>query len=574
MKNWLSFTHLKVRTSLLLVLAFFILALIGGAALGILSLKQNNAALQQIVQHQRAANALNSVLDHYKDSQSLLGRAVASYTQNVGRHDYTTVSTWVEDGAGVAQEMHGNTRHLLEQARQHVTQSSTLFKQFEQLGGQAQELGSMLRRIISGYQRLLEQGVEPLFTHLQAGKMEAFNAHLTSRTRSLEEDLYNEVMQFNLLQQEIVAGYAQREAAQYALVTRLVSVAMLIAGVISLLVYLFLNKMVLSPLRRMETHFSHIAQGNLTEHIDTQSTNEIGVLFKGLQHMQLALQRMVSTVREGVNHIQTHASDIHDGTLDLSARSEQQAAALQQTASSMNQLASIVRQNTDNAMQADQVAQKSALLVRRSGDSVASVVKTMEGISSSADKISDIVNVIDSIAFQTNILALNAAVEAARAGEQGRGFAVVAGEVRSLAQRSAQAAQEIKELITQSLEQVQKGADQAQQTGKLMDQVVQSVTGVTTLMSEISQASNEQSTGIEQVNRAVTEMDATVHRNAQLVYQATTATHALQEQAERLAQLVAIFRINDQSAYLEGSSQEIASDQNHAQVEHTYLTER
>ena len=574
MKRLFSFNDLKVRTSLIIVLLFFILALIGGAALGILSLRQNNAALQQIVQHQQAADALNTSLDRYKETQTLLGRALASYAQNVGSQDYTTLSSWVEEGAGVAQSLDGKTGYLLEQARMRLQSSQENFARYENLGSQVPELERGYKRIIQQYHALIANGVTPLMDFLQEGRISEFNSLLNSRVSSLEEDLYTEVMQQTLQQQDIVEGHAQREAKQYALVMQLVSVAMIFSFLIAVLVYWFLNRMVLSPLRRMDGHFSQIAQGNLTEVIDTTSTNEIGVLFKGLGHMQLELQRMVLSVRQGVEQIRLHAGDIYSGTVDLSSRSTNQVSALQQTAASMDELSSTVQQNTANASEANQVAQKSSQVARQGGEAVASVVHTMQEISSSADKISDIVNVIDSIAFQTNILALNAAVEAARAGEQGRGFAVVAGEVRSLAQRSAQAAREIKALITDSLQKVHTGAQQVDQAGKVVGDVVHAVEGVTTLMSEISDASNEQSIGIEQVNRAVLEMDSVVQQNTRLVQQAALAAESLQDHAERLSEVVAIFRMNE-SVVIEMSEGDMDSHPlSHALDEHIYITER
>src|SRR5690554_6767768 len=260
--------------------------------------------------------------------------------------------------------------------------------------------------------------------------------------------------------------------------------------------------------------------------------------------MQDSLTRTVSTVRQGVEEINTGSREIYAGNTDLSSRTEQQAAALQETAASMGQLASTVRQNTDNAIEADRLAKGASSVAVRGGEAVTAVVGTMNELSDSSRQMSDIVSVIDGIAFQTNILALNAAVEAARAGEQGKGFAVVAGEVRSLAQRSAQAAKEIKHLIDESLAKVEAGARQARQAGEVMTEVVGSVEGVTTIMSEISSASHEQSEGIEQVNRAVLEMDGVTQQNAALVQEAAVAAGSLQDQAARLAEAVAVFKIN------------------------------
>src|SRR5690606_17573523 len=246
---------------------------------------------------------------------------------------------------------------------------------------------------------------------------------------------------------------------------------------------------------------------------------------------------------QGVEEINLGSREIFVGNTDLSSRTEQQAASLQQTAASMEELAGTVKQNTDNALQADRLAKEATQVAQRGGQAVAQVVGTMDEITTSSGKISEIVGVIDGIAFQTNILALNASVEAARAGEQGKGFAVVAGEVRSLAQRSAQAAKEIKTLIEDSLETVQSGSRQATQAGTVMREVVASIEGVTTIMGEIASASNEQLDGIEQVNQAVAQMDIVVQQNAALVEEAAAAAGSLQDQAGHLTEAVSVFKV-------------------------------
>lgn len=543
----MSLSNLKVRTSLILVLLFFLFALISGAALGILSLKQNNYALQQIMQHQRAMMMLNASIGSYKDGQNYLGRALASYAQNIGAHDYTAESAWVEKGAGVAQELDPSTTHLLELARSQFNGSEQRFQRYKEYAQEIPELGDEFDQMLVAYDALMTEGIPPLFDFILAGSPEGFNRHLMGVTNQLEDAVTNLEMLFSIEQQDVVEGHASRESKQYALVLKLVGLGMLASLLISIGTYLFLSKMVLSPLRRIDGHFAQIAQGNLTDEIDHSSTNELGVVFQGLYRMQTELRRMVASVREGVDSIQRHAMEIHVGTDDLSSRSNQQAAALQQTAASMDELASTVRQNTDNAQEASNVALQSSRVAEEGGGAVSSVVNTMEGISASSKKISEIVSVIDSIAFQTNILALNAAVEAARAGEQGRGFAVVAGEVRSLAQRSAQAAREINELISQSQGQVNQGVQQVGHAGKVVGEVVQAVAGVSVLMNEISEASNEQSMGIDQVNRAVIEMDTVVQQNAQLVENTALSVAALESEAERLTALVAAFTISPQN---------------------------
>jgi methyl-accepting chemotaxis protein len=291
-----------------------------------------------------------------------------------------------------------------------------------------------------------------------------------------------------------------------------------------------------------------VAGGDLTSRIDVTTKDEIGQLMQGLKDMNDSLVRIVGQVRSGTDTIATASSQIASGNLDLSSRTEQQASSLEETASSMEELTSTVKQNADNARQANQLAATASDVAAKGGAVVAKVVDTMGSINASAKKIVDIISVIDGIAFQTNILALNAAVEAARAGEQGRGFAVVATEVRSLAQRSAAAAKEIKSLIGDSVEKVAVGSKLVAQAGSTMDEVVASVKRVTDIMGEITAASNEQSAGIEQVNQAIAQMDQVTQQNAALVEEAAAAAESMQDQAAELANVVSIFTLGTEQA--------------------------
>ena len=292
---------------------------------------------------------------------------------------------------------------------------------------------------------------------------------------------------------------------------------------------------------------SKIAAGDLEAQIDLQSGDNSSMLF-AMKAMRDNLADIVQQVRNGTDTIATASSEIAAGNLDLSSRTEQQASSLEETASSMEELTSTVRQNAENAGQANQLAVTASEVAQRGGDVVSEVVDTMAQINASARKIVEIIGVIDGIAFQTNILALNAAVEAARAGEQGRGFAVVATEVRSLAQRSAAAAKEIKSLIGDSVDKVESGSKLVGQAGVTMDEVVASVRRVTDIMGEITAASQEQSAGIEQVNQAITQMDQVTQQNAALVEEAAAAADSLQEQAASLSEIVSVFRVNGSSS--------------------------
>ncbi|AUX72960.1 methyl-accepting chemotaxis protein [Erwinia pyrifoliae] len=335
---------------------------------------------------------------------------------------------------------------------------------------------------------------------------------------------------------------AYQRAIWVMLTILLISLAILAA------VWAGIHHILLRPLQQSIEHIRQIASGDLTQANALQGHNEMAQLAASLQHMQDELARTVGVVRDGSDTILTSASEIAAGNSDLSSRTEQQAAALGQTAASMEQLTATVKQNAENAIKASQLVLNASETALKGGKVVDGMVKTMSEIADSSKKIADITGMIDSIAFQTNILSLNAAVEAARAGEQGRGFAVVAGEVRSLAQRSAQAAKEIKGLIEDSVSRIDTGSVLVESAGETMSDIVNSVTRVTDIMAEIASASDEQSRGIDQVGTAVSEMDRVTQHNAALVEQSASASASLEDQAGRLKQAVAVFRITQQPA--------------------------
>ena len=288
---------------------------------------------------------------------------------------------------------------------------------------------------------------------------------------------------------------------------------------------------------------NRVRDGDLTTRNSDQENDEFTPLLASLEEMQAALSNIVTTVRQSSDSVATASSQIAQGNADMSARTESQASALEETAASMEELSSTVRQNADNARQANQLAQSASTVAVQGGEVVSQVVDTMKGINDASRKIADIISVIDGIAFQTNILALNAAVEAARAGEQGRGFAVVASEVRNLAGRSAEAAKEIKSLITASVERVELGSTLVGQAGTTMDEIVNSIRRVADIMGEISAASAEQSAGVSQVGEAVTQMDQATQQNAALVEEMSAAAASLRSQAQELVQAVAVFKV-------------------------------
>ncbi len=326
---------------------------------------------------------------------------------------------------------------------------------------------------------------------------------------------------------------------------RAIMIALAIAGVaIGMLLGWLVTRGIVRPLGEAVSAARQVAAGDLTTDIRVVTRDETGDLMGALKAMNESLARIVKDVRDGCENIASASSQIAQGNADLSQRTEEQASSLEETAASMEQLTSTVQQNANNASEADRLVSQASNVAVRGGEVVEGVVQTMSAISDSSRRIADITGVIDGIAFQTNILALNAAVEAARAGEQGRGFAVVAGEVRTLAQRSAVAAKEIKALIDESATRVEGGSRQVDEAGRTMREVVDSVRQVATLVREISGASEEQSTGIGQVNQAVSQMDTVTQQNAALVEEAAAAAASMQEQATRLAQEVRRFKVD------------------------------
>jgi methyl-accepting chemotaxis protein len=352
-------------------------------------------------------------------------------------------------------------------------------------------------------------------------------------------DKVAELQRFQEQMMDAAAGESMQNANSAQLMILLLALG---AGAISVFAAIMATRSITTPLQQAVQVAETVASGDLTSRIEIHSADETGQLLQALQFMNSSLKSIVDQVRTSTDTMATASGQIAAGNLDLSSRTEQQASSLEETASSMEELTSTVKQNADNARQANQLAQSASNVAVQGGEVVAQVVDTMGAINTSSKKIVDIIGVIDSIAFQTNILALNAAVEAARAGEQGRGFAVVATEVRSLAQRSAAAAKEIKTLIEDSVSKVDAGSHLVEQAGSTMGQIVSSIQRVTDIMGEITAASQEQTDGIEQVNQAIAQMDQVTQQNAALVEQATAAAESMQEQAGHMAQVVSVFK--------------------------------
>ncbi|CAN7612753.1 methyl-accepting chemotaxis protein [Acidovorax sp. LjRoot117] len=389
---------------------------------------------------------------------------------------------------------------------------------------------------------------DDIFALKKEGKVDEANAMLVKQfmpeaanyAAKMDELLNNQREQVDALGRAVEENRQTSRQLLIALGVLSVAVAALFSWVLS--------RSVTVPLGQASDLARRVAAGDLTATVPQHGKDEVGALMESLALMQANLASVVNNVRHGAESVSNASSEIAQGNTDLSSRTEHQASALQQTAASMEQLNSAVRNNADNARQANQLAMTASSVAAQGGAVVGDVVETMKGINDASRKISDIIAVIDGIAFQTNILALNAAVEAARAGEQGRGFAVVASEVRSLAGRSAEAAKEIKNLIHASVERVEHGTALVDKAGETMSEVVSSIRRVTDIMGEISAASGEQSAGVAQVGEAVTSMDQATQQNAALVEEMAAAASSLRNQAHDLVQVVAVFKLSgDQS---------------------------
>ena len=513
--------RIKIVTSLLLVLAIFGLLQLTSGGLFFNALKhdkENFTILQTIRQQQSTLNGSWVALLQTRNTLNRAGIRYMMDQNNIG------------SGSTVAE--------LMQIASASLKQAEKNWADYEALPRDPRQSDAAALEIKRNYD-IYHGALAELIQLLGAGKINEF---FDQPTQSFEKQYVSYLQQNDALYQTAVedSNSSYRQAI-WVLISVLAAVLVVIVAV-----WLGIRQALISPLNRLIDSIRHIASGDLVKRIDVEGSNEMGELADSLRHMQGELVRTVGDVRNGANAIYSGASEISMGNNDLSSRTEQQAASLEETAASMEQLTATVKQNAENARQASNLALSASETAQKGGKVVDNVVQTMRDIAGSSQKIADIISVIDGIAFQTNILALNAAVEAARAGEQGRGFAVVAGEVRNLAQRSAQAAREIKSLIEDSVGRVELGSTLVESAGETMGEIVNAVTRVTDIMGEIASASDEQSRGIDQVGLAVAEMDRVTQQNASLVEESAAAAAALEEQASRLTQAVAVFRIQQE----------------------------
>ncbi|RGE46829.1 HAMP domain-containing protein [Comamonas testosteroni] len=519
--KFLQFTVAQKLWALVIGLLFGMLVVVAGSMA--YANRVNESILEQVVQAQTAAAQAREWRLLTQMSMDRFAAAAMSKEENLVEHQYKLMAGLIASinalrDKVLARVSTDEARRLMEEVNVHRDKLFAVNKDVDQ-ARRAQEFERS--------QQLIAEQLNPLAEKYYA----ALDAYVALQDRYKNHAIED--------------GNASRSRA-YVLVAMACGLIMLLG----LVTGVFIMRSITRPLSQAVELADAIADGDLSARTGYEREDELGHLHHSLNAMTERLRSVVGQVRAGVESVSTASGQIATGNQDLSARTEQTAANLEETAASMEELTATVTQSADTARQANQLASTAAQAAEQGGRVVEQVVHSMGQITDSSRKIADIIGVIDSIAFQTNILALNAAVEAARAGEQGRGFAVVAGEVRTLAQRSAEAAKEIKQLITTSVDNVASGSQQVELAGKSMTEIVTSVRRVSDLIGEITASSTEQRDGISQVNQAVTNLDQMTQQNAALVEESSAAALSMQEQARRLAEVVAVFKLGRESGVI------------------------
>jgi len=513
------FRNTKIATSLLAVLLTFCLLQFVTEALGFWSLRstyQQVGTLSQIAIND--VNAVNEATQRLMDARINLSRAG---TRMVGGGAKPT--------------------DIIDHSVEQIKFAETAFARFASDTPTAD--GAAAAKALSASFKVYLGALKELVDFLNADNIKAY---LDQPTQSMQDKYLADRQAYVQYASGVGAASLQSIDDSYTLFRLVASGIAVLLCAVTLLMFLGVRRTIVRPLENACRHFERIAAGNLGEHIPAYGKNEIGRLYASIKQMQSSVASAMFAVRESSDSIHTGANEIAAGNTDLSARTEQQAAALEETAASLQELTSTVKQNNELAGEANRLSADALAATSRGNETVDQVVAKIRSIAESSSKIRDIVSVIDGIAFQTNILALNAAVEAARAGEQGKGFAVVAGEVRSLAQRSAQSAKEIAALIGTSVSEINSGVEMVGHAGEAMHQVSDSISRVAQMMKEIRDASQEQQSGIEQINIAVAQIDGMTQQNAALVEEAAAAALSLHEQTTRLNDAVGVFHFGSQ----------------------------
>lgn len=516
--------NITIRFSLLMVLLTFALMIVVGAAVGVAALGHANGSAQQLHEMARQDALIN---DAY--TESMIARGGLARADSIRKNPQ--VDSSAIDG-------------LLTRAQSNVALSTAKMNEIASSPSLLAKDEALKRQLVESSHRFnldLQSGIDAQ----RAGDTNSY-ATLDGQVLAADSTAYaKNTEQFRTFANTAMDDTVSQGRRRYSWVIGMVVVGVIAALGLTLATYFALRRVVIAPLQRAVDALDEIAENNLTGLIESDARNEVGQLFQAMRRMQIGLTGTVLNVRRNCNVIDTGAREIAAGNADLASRTEQQSAALEETAASMEQLMATVKNNAQHALDASTLAGNASDIALRNGKIVGEAVSTMSEVSTSSTKIADIIGLIDSIAFQTNILALNAAVEAARAGEHGKGFAVVASEVRALAQRSAGAAKDIKTLISKSVQDVKRGNELVGQAGDTMTEIVDVVGKVARLMSQIQAAAVEQSTGIDQVGLAVGQMDQVTQQNAALVEQASAAASSLEQQAKEMVEAVSVFQLGN-----------------------------
>ncbi|ASU39137.1 chemotaxis protein [Herbaspirillum sp. meg3] len=545
------FAKLKIRTSLLFVLGIFSLALWTAVFIAWTDTRQSAKAMNELIDlSDKQIQPLHEVERLF---QSTLINMDNAYI-NLVRGDQVKANDYTRKASMALQE----AKKTFESYRKGDKSVSGLAERSQQVG-----------QAYDAYTKVLE-GREVALYDVSLDAYAAATSSAEEADRVFASTLRTVIRHAESVRDTLSIASEQRYTIAVYLAGGLFIFSLLLVG----LYWMLFDRVLLRPLATTGMHFDRIAGGDLSSPVEGASRNEIGVLLGALQRMQQGLVETVSSIRNGTEDVNRSARNIAEGNIDLAARTEQQASSLEETAATLEELSAAVKQNAENTRHTNQLAATAAGDAVKGGELMARIVGTMGEVSVSANKISEIVSVIDGIAFQTNILALNAAVEAARAGTQGRGFAVVATEVRSLALRSAEAAKEVKVLIGESAACIDLASSQVIETGRAMEQIVTSVNTVMNTMNEISIATREQAEGLEQVSRVVVEMDKSTQENAALVDQTAEAANALTRQADSLVQSVSVFNIAASETDTKAEAEAAALDERSAMRPATDVTPR
>jgi len=515
-------SKLTLRFRLISTLAVLGLLIAAIGVLGIYGMRSNHAALEQVYSNQLASSiAINN-------SKNFLNRARFGLDRAVFHPDAPDVAKTIARAKGFIDDANKSWQTYLAMPRDG-------------------EEAILAKTLETERTRYINDGMLALATAIEQGNVERIEALSMKEMTALYGVFDKASVALDDYQLTTARHGFEASLALFTTLMWAAGLSIVFGLVLAIVSSVLLLRAIMRPLEQAIGHFDAMAHGDLSTTVVVDRQDEMGALLKGLASMQEQLSGTVRSVRDSSMSIATASAEIAAGNMNLSGRTEQQASSLEETASSLEELTSTVQHNADNVRQANNVARSASEVAIRGGKLVGDVVETMSAINASSKRIVDIISVIDGIAFQTNILALNAAVEAARAGEQGRGFAVVASEVRNLAQRSAAAAKEIKELIGTSVTNVEAGTALVDSTGTTMNEIVSSVKRVSDIMAEILAAGEEQTSGIGQINEAVSLMDQATQQNAALVEEAAAATGALQEQAQALQQMVSVFKVDAQA---------------------------